>query len=204
MGPIDVPAILFLIAIFVVIVAVLFSLVWVGWKREAVRGHVCPYCGAKMQLGIDVARSVAGMVNSFLDVQPSNGNPAIDFAKAAYCPRTGRIFPNCVTTSEQVTVSWNFLQERCPGTYVSWGSLSEEERGVLKILHDSFDGFQTEKSSVHSRPEDVEEEVSSLSPGPLYVDRQQKILLGWKKVPGTYFEVLVVQNPRFQTLEETL
>lgn len=186
------------------IVLILFFLLWVGWKKEGVRGNVCPYCRRTMRLGIDVAKSISMMVNAFLQEQPQPENPQIDFSKAAYCPVSGRIFPNCVSGVEQVTLSWRFLNERASGTFVSWGSLPEEERGILKLLHGSLEEFQTEKSSAHSRPEDVEEEYISLAPGPLYVDRTSKVVMGWKKVPGTYFEVLVVQRPRFQSLEETL
>jgi hypothetical protein len=105
---------------------------------------------------------------------------------------------------EQVILSWKFLNQRCTRTFVSWGALSEEEKGILKLLHGSLEEYQTEKSSMNLRPEDVEEEFFSISPGPLYVDRKEKVVMGWKKVPGTYFEVLVVQQPRFQSLEETL
>ena len=157
-----------------------------------------------MRLGIDVARSMTCMVDVFMQDQPQPENPKIDFAAAAYCPATGRIFPNCVGPNEQVTLTWDFLSHRHKGTYVSWGSLSEEEQGILKLLHGSLEGYQTEKSSKRFRPEDVEEEFCSLAPGPLYVDRKEKVVIGWKKVPGTHFEVLVVQRPRFQSLEETL
>jgi hypothetical protein len=157
-----------------------------------------------MRLGIDVAKSITGMVQAFLEEQPQPENPKIDFVRAAYCPVTGRIFPDCVSPSEQVTLSWSFIKQRCEGTFVSWGSLSEEERGILRLLHGTLEGYQTEQSSSRPRPEGVEEEFSVLSPGPLYADRKTKVLVGWKKVPGTYFEVLVVQQPRFQSLEETL
>ena len=33
-------------------------------------------------------------------------------------------------------------------------------------------------------------------PGPLYVDIETKVLLGWKVVPGTDLEVLIVQKPK--------
>lgn len=196
--------ILVVFASLVAVLVILFFLLWVGWKKEGIRGNSCPYCGRPMRLGIDVASSLSAMVQAYLEEQPQPENPKIDFVRAAYCPVTGRIFPECVTSTEQVTVSWNFIKKRCEGTFVSWGALSEEEKGILKILHGSLEGFQTEQSSSHVRPEDVEEEYSALSPGPLYIDRKSKTVMGWKKVPGTYFEVLVVQQPRFQTLEETL
>jgi hypothetical protein len=155
-------------------------------------------------LGADVARSLAGIVNAFLQEEPQPENPPIDFLLASYCPQTGRIFPNTVTEKERVQLSWDFLKRRWPGMFISWGALSEEERGVVRLLHGSLDGFQTEHSSTHVAPESVVEEFSSLAPGPLYIDQKTKVVIGWKKVPGTYFEVLVVQQPKFQSLDETL
>jgi hypothetical protein len=193
-----------IIASLVAILGLLSFLLWFGWKKEKVRGSVCPYCRETMSLGIDVARSISCMVDAFMQEQPQPDNPKIDFMTAAYCPTSGRIFPNCVGPHEQILLSWDFLNKRYKGTYVSWGSLSEEERGVLKLLHGSLEGYQTETSSKRLRPEDVEEEFTSLAPGPLYVDRKERVVIGWKKVPGTHFEVLIVQRPRFQSLEETL
>jgi hypothetical protein len=157
-----------------------------------------------MRLGIDVASSLASYVNAYLQEQEQPDNPDIDFGNAAYCPQSGRIFPNCVHAGEQVALSWDFIKKRYKGAFVSWGSLTEEERGVVKLLHETVEEFQTEKSSYKLRPEDVEGEYVVMAPGPLYIDKATRVLMGWKKVPGTYFEVLVVQKPKFQTIEETL
>ncbi len=192
------------IASFVAILMILFSLLWFSWKKEGVHGGTCPYCGQPMRFGMDVAKSIVGMVNAFLAEQPQPDNPKIDFYRAACCPSSGRIFPNCVSSNEQISLSWDFLKQRCEGTFVSWGALSEEQRGIVKLLHGSLEGFQTEHCSSRLRPEEIEKECASLSPGPLYIDRMTNVVMGWKKVPGTYFEVLVVQRPRFQSLEETL
>lgn len=173
-------------------------------KREGRRGDTCPYDGGPMSFGMDIARSLAATVNAFLQEQSQPENPCIDFTHASYCPRSGRIFPNTVIRGDRIRLSRDFLQKRWPGMYVSWGSLSEDERGVLRLLHDSLEDFQTAASSSNPLPERVEQEYIQASPGPCYVDRQKKHIIGWKKVPGTYFEVLVVQRPRFQSLEETL
>lgn len=196
--------ILVVVSSLVAVLMILFSLLWIGWKKEGVHGNTCPYCRKPMRFGMDTAKSLVGMVNGFLEDLPQPDNPKIDFVHAAYCPASGRIFTDCVSQAEQITVSWSFLKQRCEGTFVSWGSLSEEEQGVIKLLHGSLDGFQTEHSSSHLRPEEVEAECCELSPGPLYIDRTTKVVMGWKKVPGTYFEVFVVQRPRYQSLEETL
>jgi len=190
-----------------VLVALLLFLVfifWIGWKREGVRGDRCPYCKRSLRLGTDVARSLAAIVNAFIFEESQLENPPIDFASASYCSLTGRIYPNTVDEKERITLSWDFLRRRWSGTFISWGALSEEERGVVRLLHGSLEGFQTESSSHQPSPELVEVEFSELAPGPLYIDRKTKVVMGWKKVPGTYFEVLVVQQPKFQSLDETL
>ena len=196
---------LYMLAFFLLFIFFLLALlVLFNWKREGIRGNVCPYCRKPMRLGIDVAFSMRSYVNAFLEEQPQLDNPQIDFSKAAYCSETGRIFTECVSTLERISLSWDFIQRKCSGKYISWGALSEDEKSIYKILHGSIEGFQTEESSHLLRPECVEPLFSTISPGPLYIDRETKILVGWKKVPGTYFEVLVVQHPQFQTLEETL
>jgi len=177
---------------------------WMNWRHEALRGDLCPYTGKPMRLGMDVAHSVAEMVHSFLEELGQTDNPPIDFSHAAYCPETGRIFPDCISSKERISLSWDFITKRCSGTFVSWGSLSPEEQGELKLIHSSLEGFQLQCSSSRPRPEDIEADLAVISPGPLYVDRISKILVGWKKVPGTYFEVLVVQRPLFRSIEETL
>jgi hypothetical protein len=197
-------AIFALIATLAGVLFVLFSLLWVGWKEEAIRGDRSPYAKCPMRLGVDIAKTIARMVNVFLAEYPPEDNPQINFEMAAYCSETGRIFSNCVTSSEKIRLSWEFLSARTSGTFISWGAISKEEQGVIKLLHDSLEGFQLEKSSARIRPQDVEEEYARLSPGPLYVDRRTRILMGWKKVPGTRFEVLIVQRPKYQSLEDTL
>lgn len=189
----------------VVVIGLLSFLLWTNWKKEGVRGDLSPYSGRPLRLGMDIARSMAEFINSYLAELPDKeDNPPIDMSKAAYCPVTGRIFSDCVSSSERIVLGWDFVSKRFPGTFVSWGSLSDHEKGEVKLLHESLEWFQTEKSSPLPRPQDIDEQYSLLSPGPLYVDRVQKVLVGWRKIPGTYFEILVVQRPKFQSIEETL
>jgi len=192
------------VGILIALVFLLVCIFWITWKREGIRGDRCPYCKRSLRLGGDVAVSLAGIVNAFLQEESQEENPPIEFPLASYCPETGRIYPKSVSEKERIQLSWDFIKRRWPGTFISWGALSEEEKGVVRLLHGSLDGFQTEYSSTLPNPESVGGEFSSLSPGPLYIDRETKTLLGWKKVPGTYFEVLVVQQPQFQSLDETL
>lgn len=193
-----------------ILIGVLLLFLFLGWKRQVVHGNRSPYTQAIMQFGVDIARSLQKQVNSFLEEFPEEDNPQIDFTKAALCPVTGRIFTKCVTRGVKIDLDWSFLHKRFPGTkempssFVSWGALSEEERGELRVIHPSLEGFQIEQSSPYPRPERIDREFALLSPGPLYVEKATHILVGWKRVPGTSFEVLIVQRPLFQSLDETL
>jgi hypothetical protein len=123
-------------------------------------------------------------------------NRLFDLSKASFCRETGRIFQDSITWYDTISVDWGFLQKRYPGNYVSWGSLTLEQQSDIRDRHDALDGFQTERSSRRSSPRDVEPEFAFTKPGPLYVDVNTGILLGWKEVPGTDLEVLIVQKPK--------
>jgi len=197
-------AIFVLLFAFFLVLLMLSGLLWFGWWVSNKRGSVSPYTKKPMALGIDVVPSIRHFVNDFLLSHPQPDNPEIDFDTCAICEETGRIFPDCVTRGELVRLDWTFINKRFPGNFVSWGSLSELEQGTLRMCHESLAGYQTEISSVFSRPSEVDSYYALMKPGPLLVDRQTKILLGWKEVPGTQFEVLIVQRPIYESIDETL
>lgn len=117
-------------------------------------------------------------------------------SKAAFCRETGRIFPNAITWYGKIKVDWTFLRKRYPGHWISWGSLSPEQKEEFYRLHDGFEGFQTEDSSPNPAPNRIEERYVYTIPGPLYVDLSTKAVMGWQVVTDTDFEVLIVQLPR--------
>lgn len=119
-----------------------------------------------------------------------------DFRKASFCRETGRIFQNTINWMDIIHVDWNYLQSRFPGQFVSWGSLSRDQQAEIREAHESLEGFQIRFSSKRPAPINVEAEFALMKPGPLYVDISTKVLLGWKEVPGTELEVLIVQRPK--------
>ena len=74
---------------------------------------------------------------------------------------------------------------------------------VIRRQHGSLDGFQTDHSSSQSIPRLVEPEFAYLKPSPLLVDFNTATLMGWKQVPGTDFEVLIVQKPQKLIYQKT-
>lgn len=185
-------------------IGVFSFLLWVGWWSSTRRGSLSPYTKKPLELGIDVAPSIARFVEAFMLSHSQPENKPFDFANAAICTDTGRIFPECVKKGEIVKLDWTFLQKRYPGKYVSWGSLSEIEQATISMCHESMWGFQTKKSSPNAMPEHIDSYYALAKPGPLYVDRRTKTLLGWKEVHGVEFEVLIVQKPLYESIEEIL
>lgn len=197
-------AIFVLLFSFFIVIGVLSGLLWFGWWVSQKRGSVSPYSKQPMSLGIDVAPSIRRFVEDFMLSHPQPENRPIEFERAAICRETGRIFSDCIMRGEIVRLDWSFLPKRYPGNFVSWGSLSELEQATLRMCHESLAGFQTEASCTKPMPEAVDGYYAMTKPGPLYVDRRNKILLGWKEVPGTQFEVLIVQKPIYDSIDEIL
>jgi len=169
---------------------------FVGWWLSRNRVSPCPYTGRALRRGSDLHYTIVEKVLRYLFDIYQYDNRLFDLSRAAICRDTGRIFPESVTWYRTVHVDWTFLQKRYPGKYVSYGSLTEEQKLVIQSQHESLEGFQVEFSSPTSTPRLVEPEYVYRKPGPLYVDVDTGILLGWKCVPDTDLEVLIVQKPK--------
>ncbi len=184
-----------LAAIILVSFALLILLFWLGWRLTQRSHSVSPYTGVPLRRASEISYYSAERVLRYLYDLRQYDNRIFKLRRAAFCRETGRIFQDCVTWYDTINVDWNFLQKRYPGHYVSWGSLSKELQDYIRDSHSSLEGFQTEESSPNPAPRAVEPEYAYTKPGPLYVDPETKVLLGWKIVPGTNFEVLIVQKP---------
>jgi hypothetical protein len=154
-----------------------------------------PYSGMPLRRATCLSYYSIERVLKYLYNMHQYDNRVFDVRKAALCRETGRIFPDCVTWYNTLKMDWTFIQKRHPGNYVSWGSLTDDQKKAIEILHDSLQGFQTSYSSENPSPRMVEEEYVFEKPGPLYVDMQTGILVGWQCVPQTELEVLIVQKP---------
>lgn len=181
-----------ILAVFTLLVGIFFIS---GWVRKANVG-VSPYTGMPLRRCSELPYASAKKILQFLYERKEYDNRIIDLQKAAFCRDTGRIFPNCVSWFDTIKVDWSFLRKRFPGNYVSWGSLGTDQQTMISDAHDSLEGFQTQRSSPKPAPREVDAEYVFAKPGPLYVDMDQKILLGWQCVPETDFEVLIIQRPK--------
>lgn len=184
-----------LLVVFLLIVAAFF---WSAWaSKHSVSKS--PYSGLPLRRASEIPYEGAKKVLQYLYDRHEYDNRLFDIKRAAFCRETGRIFPDSVTRLDTIYVDWNFLRKRFPGNYVSWGSLTAVQQTVILSYHESLEGFQTEYSSPNPAPSAIEKEYAYMKPGPLYVDMDTKVLLGWQEVPDTEFEVLIVQKPRQRT-----
>lgn len=164
------------------------------WKSNR-RMDVSPYTGLPLRSASELTYATKDKLSRYLQGLKDFENRDIDLDRAAFCRETGRIFPECVTWTGAIKIDWTFIAKRFKGDFVSWGSLSAEKKREVRDAHGSLEGFQTEFSSKIPSPRLVEESLAVAKPGPLYVDPETKILMGWKEVPGTGVEVLFVQKP---------
>lgn len=191
----EVDVALFAISILVVFLLIVGGFFFNEWRKRY-QVALSPYSGLPLRKASDLPYGSAEKVLRYLYELHQYDNRIISLRKAALCRETGRIFPNCINSWGVIKVDWNFLQKRCPGNYVSWGSLTDSQQEAVRSLHDSLEGFQTNFSSPNPSPRAIDPEYAFAKPGPLYVEPTTKVLIGWQTVPGTIFEVLVVKHPK--------
>lgn len=173
----------------------LVAFFWVNLWLQKRAGTMSPYTGLPLRPGYELPYESAKQILQYLYDRHEYDNQIFDLQKSAFCRETGRLFPNSITWFETIYVDWTFLQKRFPGHYVSWGSLTDVQQQAILEAHGSLDGFQTTFSSFNSSPRMIEPEYAYAKPGPLYVDLDSHVLLGWQEVPYTEFEVLIVKRP---------
>lgn len=171
-------------------------LFWIGWRITQKHEVVSPYTGLPLRRLSEVSYYSAEQILGYLYDLKQYDNRVFKVKKAAFSRETGHIFQDCITIFDTIKIDWSFLRKRYPGNWVSWGSLNTDQQEAIRRAHHSLDGFQTLISSPNPSPRMIDSEYAYAKPGPLYVDLETKILLGWKVIPNTEFEVLIVQKPK--------
>ncbi len=172
-------------------------IVWWNWQHSIANDVLSPYSKSPLRRTQDLSYGAIGKVYLYLTSFHQYDNRMFKLRRMAYCRETGRIFPDCIDFLGRIRLDWTFLQKRYPGTWISWGSLSYSQQEAVRFVHSTLEGYQTRVSSIKPSPRAVEPEFAMTKPGPLYVDIETKTLLGWKIVPGTDLEVLIVQKPKY-------
>lgn len=175
--------------------ALVFIFWFTWWYKKRVQG-VSPYTGFPLRRASEISYDYAKKIVLYLRSYHMYDNRPFKLRRASFCRETGRIFPDSINWFNLIYVDWNFLQKRYPGQYVSWGSLNDEQQKSIREVHESLEGYQTEFSCPEPSPRAILPEFLYTQPGPLYVDINTKIILGWKVVPDTELEVLIVQMPK--------
>jgi hypothetical protein len=174
----------------------LFGTFWFSWWLHNLQPSPSPYSGLPLRRASDLSYYNAERTLRYIYDRQDYDNRLFELRTASFCRETGRIFPNSITWYDVIRVDWTFLNKRYPGDYVSWGSLTADQQMELRERHESLQGFQTESSSPIASPRAIEPQYAMLKPGPLYVELNSQVLVGWKCVPDTDLEVLVVQKPK--------
>lgn len=181
-----------ILLVFLLLMGVFVFGIWMSRRHTT----LSIYSGLPLRRGSELSFSSTEKVLRFLFTRHQYDNRIFDLKRAAVCRETGRIFPNAVTWFDTIKVDWTFLQKRYPGKYVSWGSLTQEQQEIIRAAHDDdLKGYQTAFSSPNPSPKKIEPQYALAKPGPLYVDIETNVLLGWQCVPDTELEVLIVQKP---------
>jgi hypothetical protein len=174
----------------------LFGAFWVAWRLSHRAPCLSPYSEMPLRYATDLSYYSVERILRYLYELQDYENQIFDLRRASFCRVTGRIFPDSVSWFNTINVDWDFLKKRFPGNYVSWGSLKPEFQLAIRNRHNSIKGFETEYSSPTASPRGIEPQYALYSPGPLYVDIDTYVLIGWKNVPGTNLELLFVQRPK--------
>lgn len=187
--------IFFGVGILLFFILMVLAFFFVAWTKRHERG-ISPYSGMPLRKAEDLPYESKKKILKYLYDLSEYDNRLFELKKAVVCRETGRVFQDAVTWYGTVPLDWTFIQKRFPGNYVSWGSLNDTQQGIIRSAHYTLDRFQTEHSSTEPAPRSIEKEYIYVKPGPLYVDLQTKVLVGWQRVPGTEFELLIVQRPK--------
>lgn len=182
----------------------MLGIMGIGWwytQRRVLR-PLSPYTKTPLRKASELSyRSMIKVYKYMLENEDYENRP-IKFWGSVFCRETGRIFPDTINWYGGIKkVDWNFLIKRHYGHYVSWGSLGDDQKRSIREVHESLDGFQVEFSCPKPLPRDITPEYIYTKPGPLYVDLHTKVLIGWKCIPDSELEVLVVQKPKLPSYE---
>ncbi|MCB1119294.1 MAG: hypothetical protein KDK65_04980 [Chlamydiia bacterium] len=180
------------------LVLVIGGLIWafyLGLRALVPANGPCPYSKRQLMGGRQLPFRSNILIRGYLMGLREFHNRPFNVDQAAVCRETGRVFPNARDWLGRYHVEWDFIAKRYPGSYVSWGSLTKEKQEEIRKLHGSLEGFETDFSCPNPLPRDITPTYAHHYHGPLYVDLNSFVLVGWKEVPDLDLEVLIVQKP---------
>ena len=165
------------IIFFSLIIGATYYLYW----RTHLKGRKSPFSGKILARGEEIFYASAEKIHLFSSELSQPENAPIDLTKAVFCRETNRIFSSSINAFGEIDLTRNYLKKYYSSKLVSWFRLRESEKLKLASMHTSLEGFQVGKG---------------LFPGPLFVDKKRSILVGWKRIPETEMEIIVIQKPK--------
>lgn len=172
----------------------MLAIAW--WSSRPPRKIKSPYSDLPMRTIDDLSYDSIGKMYLYLTDLHEFDNRMIPLGNLLICRETGRIFPNAKDWLGRPRLDWGFLNRRYKGHYVSWGSLTLSQKEAILEAHGSLDGFQTAFSCPIAAPSAITRPYALAKPGPLYVDLETYVVIGWKELPRTELELLIVQKPQ--------
>lgn len=164
--------------------------------NQRIKYPLSPYTGLPVRRLLDASFYSLVRVYDYTHQLKGYDNQPFNFRRSLFCRETGRIFPNSIDWLGRASLDWDFLQKKRAGSWVSWGALPPDTQRKIRDKHESLELFETEFSCPKTLPKEITPEYVYHEKGPLYVDLDTHVLMGWQKVPYTEFEVLVVQHPK--------
>ena len=184
------------VALLLLVMVFMAAILWIGKTLTAKTKHVLsPYSKTPLRHASTLRYTTKFIVHRYLRDREDYRNRVFDINYAALDRATGRLFPDSVSWTGKIHVDWSFLQKKREGNWISWGSLPDDRKQDLIDKHGTLAEFQTEFSSPSPRPQEIEREYANSKPGPLYVNLENDEVMGWKMIPNTELEVLVVKEP---------
>ncbi len=163
-----------LLAVGVLLLAAASFFYWWIYQRKA----RSPFTGKKLLPATCILYPAAEKIALFMQAEKQ---VPIDWEQATFCPDTRRIFPKSLNQLGAVALPspyWRGVYDK--PSLTAWLFLTDEQKDEMFQLHGAIKGFQLG----HQK-----------RPGPLFVDLKSKTLVGWKQVPDTDIEVLIVHYP---------
>lgn len=154
-----------------------------------------PYGNLPMRTVDDLSYDAIGKIYLYLTGLREYDNRMPALSGLLICRETGRVFFDAKDWLGRFSLDWSFLKRRYPGHYVSWGSLTPAQKAAIYEIHRNLEGYQTAFSCPNIVPSAITTPYALAKPGPLYVDLHTCVLIGWKELPGTDLELLIVQKP---------
>lgn len=166
-----------------------WRLLWQGRKTKSPFSHY-EYLMPAEQLHFTAMQ----YVHQFLQNHPYS-QMKVDLTSTLVCRKTGRIF-SCDTKCRRTMKSAEcYLMQHYSGVLVPWSTLNQEQKQNFVARHSCLKHFQLHPSGANTAFSYSDWTSADMKPGPLFVDLEAGVAVGWQCIPHTNLEIIIVQPP---------